>query len=156
MSSLKIGVELRKMVCKRKLGGGEFSYVSLSTGEERRGKAEVLELLATEEGWINLLTSKGSKESETVFMKNVKKQLSFVLFEDQVVKVAENDQPIEKVIQAVLLDEGVLKTLPQNLQSSTEISQPAVLNHEVSRNIQLPKENQLSSKNLSTKNLPNA
>ena len=83
MNSVKIGLELKKLVFKRKLGGGEFSYVSFATGEERRGKSEILELLQKESGWNNLLSCKSSSETEFSFMKKVKKQISFVLFEDQ-------------------------------------------------------------------------
>lgn len=83
MSSFKLGVELKKMVYKRRLGGGEFSYVSFATGEERRGKVEILDLLVREEGWGNFLLCKGSGESEDSFMKKVKKQIQFVLFDDQ-------------------------------------------------------------------------
>jgi len=83
---VKIGLELKKLVFKRKLGGGEFSYVSFATGEERRGKSEILELLKKESGWNNLLSCKSSSETEFSFMKKVKKQISFVLFEDQAVE----------------------------------------------------------------------
>ena len=54
MKSLKIAHELGQLIARRKTGEtGEFSYVCLRSGEERRGRGEILELVKerNKEGW---------------------------------------------------------------------------------------------------------
>ena len=85
MNSLKIGVELKKLVYKKKLGQGEFSYVSVESKSEAFGKKEILDLLKSETSWERLFKLKSPAESEESFCKTVKKQVQFVLFEDQFV-----------------------------------------------------------------------
>ena len=56
MSWLAISKELSGLVGKRQLGAGEFRFVSLVTGTEVLGKAELIELLIKEaKGWKRLI-----------------------------------------------------------------------------------------------------
>ena len=102
MNSLKIGVELKKLVYKKRLGQGEFSYVSVESKSEAVGKKEIVDLLKAETSWQTLVKLKSPAESEESFCKTVKKQVQFVLFEDQFVKAAvpvlppPNAEPKEK------------------------------------------------------------
>ena len=77
------------MVYKKKLGQGEFSYVSVESKIEAVGKKEIVDLLKGEASWENLYKLKSPAESEESFCKTVKKQVQYVLFEDQFV----NAQP---------------------------------------------------------------
>jgi len=78
MSWVAVSKELSGMVAKRKLGAGEFVFVSLASGREVSGKAEALELMQRENSWQRLHSLKTAKETEAQFAKTVKKRLDYV------------------------------------------------------------------------------
>jgi len=79
MNWVAISKELSGLVAKRKLGVGEFMFVSLWSGKEVQGKGELLELLQKEgRGWDQLVKLRGKKETEQQFNKTVKKRLDYV------------------------------------------------------------------------------
>ena len=45
MNSFKVGLELKKLVYKKKLGQGEWLYVSAESKKEASGKKEIVDLL---------------------------------------------------------------------------------------------------------------
>ena len=86
MNTIEIGKELKKLVFKRLKGGpGEHVYVLVATKEEvDGGKNEVLNLLKEDiESWENVSRLRLKSESGDAFDKKVKKQIPFVLQEEQ-------------------------------------------------------------------------
>ena len=86
MNTIEIGKELKKLVFKRPKGGpGEHVYVLVATKEEvDGGKNEVLNLLKEDiESWENVVRLKLRGESVDAFDKKVKKQIPYVLQEEQ-------------------------------------------------------------------------
>jgi hypothetical protein len=76
MNSLKIAHELGQLIARRKTGKtGEFSYVCLRSGEERRGRGEILELVKerNKEGWKRVRKHGGEGESDKEFEGKVRK-----------------------------------------------------------------------------------
>ena len=101
MNSLRIGQELRQLIFKKKLGGGEFTYVSKRSGEERQGGKDILDLLKQEnDDWSSFENlCKGKNEKEVDFMKKVKKQLKFLPFGTDA-DLLKNSTPKEVLPQA--------------------------------------------------------
>ena len=76
MNSLKIGHELGELIARRKTGEmGEFSYVCLRSGEERRGRGEILELVKekNKEGWCKVRELGGEGVTDNDFEARVRK-----------------------------------------------------------------------------------
>ena len=69
MNSFKVGLELKKLVYKKKLGQGEWLYVSAESKKEASGKKEIVDLLKEESSWESLYRLKLAGETEESFCK---------------------------------------------------------------------------------------
>jgi len=86
MNSLKIGHELSQLIARRKTGEmGEFSYVCLKSGEERRGRGEIVELVKekNEEGWNKVRELGGDGVTDNDFEARVRKLVAKLPWEKE-------------------------------------------------------------------------
>jgi len=80
VGGLRVAVEAA--VCRRAGESREFSYVSLATGREARGRAEVVKMLKAEDTtWQAILACRPDDQDIKAFVRQVKEQISNVQFE---------------------------------------------------------------------------